>query len=136
MREIATRVLVIFPFEEAIYRDARRAGRVRRPSAGRSREAVAAARVVSVAGLDRCAAAPTVALLPGSRAERGVAHPAGPRRGRQRSSARACRTRSSSSRGRRTSTTACSTVRARLDRRPVAVVEADTDTVLASPTWR
>ncbi len=40
IRAIADRVLVIFPFEAAIYEKRRRAGRVRRPSADRSGDAV------------------------------------------------------------------------------------------------
>ena len=76
MRAIADRVLVIFPFEEAIYRAGRRAGRVRRPSADRSDEAVdvRATRFSRRLGLDP--SAPTVAMLPGSRPNEVRAHPA------------------------------------------------------------
>ena len=79
-RRIADRVLVIFPFEEAIYRRAGVAGRVRRPSADRPREAVSAARrvprrarAVAVGADDRHAARQP--------RERGDADPADARRG-------------------------------------------------------
>ena len=66
IRRFADLVLVIFPFEEAIYRDAGRARRVRRSSADRSR-APAATRSAYLRRSACRLSAPTVAILPGSR---------------------------------------------------------------------
>jgi lipid-A-disaccharide synthase len=66
MREIATRVLVIFPFEEAIYQDAQVpvefVGHPLVDLAGESQP-----RSVFLSRLGLAASAPTIALLPGSR---------------------------------------------------------------------
>ena len=69
MREIAKRVLVIFPFEEQIYRDAGVRGEsvafVGHPLVDLARPAAPRAEFLVARGLR--AAAPTVAILPGSR---------------------------------------------------------------------
>ena len=68
IRRIADRVLVIFPFEESIYRAARGAGRVRRSSARRSDVDRRAPRErLSCAAQGLTPSAPCVAILPGSR---------------------------------------------------------------------
>ena len=67
MREIATRVLVIFPFEEAIYRDAHVPVEfVGHPLIDLAKPSQPRPSFLSRLGLQ--AAAPTIALLPGSRA--------------------------------------------------------------------
>ena len=133
IRAIADRVLVIFPFEEAIYEQ----GGVpvefvghplidlAKPSA--AREPFLAARGLSPS-------APTVAILPGSRPNE-VSRILPDLAAAARADPRArCRPRSSSSRARRTSTTRLfDAVRARpMPAAPFAIVEGDTDTVLAS----
>ena len=132
MRAIADRVLVIFPFEAAIYEH----GGVPVEFVGHPLIDLAkpsASRDAFLAGAGAAPSAPTVAMLPGSRpneVSRILPDSGG---GGATDSAARSRTRSSSSRGRRAWTRRCSTrcVRGRPAAR-FTVVEGDTDTVLAS----
>ena len=85
----------------------RRAGRVRRASADRSRSHGCVARRIPAAVWASIRTAPTIAVLPGSRTERTAAHSADARRRCRAHSRSACRARSSSSRARRISTIGC-----------------------------
>ena len=99
LREIADRVLVIFPFEEAIYRDAGVPVEfVGHPLIDLARSDVSRADFLRGLGLDP--SAPTIAVLPGSRSSelrrilpdarrRGAAHSRGRSRGAVRRRARA-----------------------------------------------
>ena len=113
MRAIADRVLVIFPFEAAIYeRGGVPVEFVGHPLIDLAKPS--ASREVFLRGLGLTPSAPTVAILPGSRRNEVSRILPGPGRSRSTDSARRARAPSSWSRARRTSTTRCSTRSARM----------------------
>ena len=134
IRAIADRVLVIFPFEEQIYRDGRRAGRVRRPPARSISPRPSAPRERRFCRRTACDAGRAdrrdSARQPRERSARILCRisPRRPRSDPRARSRRAVRRRARAA----TSTIGCSTCSSSCGRDDVSIVEGETDAVLAS----